>query len=73
MVEDLVVSLDRAMRFGVVLERRHRLALWREEVPPNADIDRVRRFRNRIAHGDDRARAVCDKDQWKAPWIIVGR
>jgi|SRR5450755_810546 hypothetical protein len=53
MVEDLVVSLDRAMRFGVALGKAPSTNALAREFPPSADIDRVRRFRNRIAHGDD--------------------
>ena len=53
MFEDLVVSLHRAMRFGTRLAEEPATSGLAREFPASADVDRVRHFRNRIAHGDD--------------------
>lgn len=53
MVEDLVVSLHRAMLFGDALAKAPATSALARGLPPSADVHRVRNFRNRIAHGDE--------------------
>jgi hypothetical protein len=53
MVEDLVVSLHRAMLFAAALANAPATSAFARGLPASTDIDRVRTFRNRIAHGDE--------------------
>lgn len=53
MAEDLVIALDRAMRFADALAQAAATSGLARDLPSQADTARVRAFRNRIVHGDE--------------------
>jgi hypothetical protein len=53
MAEDLVIAMDRAMRFATALAQTAAASGLPRDLPSQADAERVRDFRNRIAHGDE--------------------
>jgi hypothetical protein len=53
-LENFVVSLDRLMRYTAVLQVKPEMAPFASmTLPGQAEVERVRAFRNRVIHGDE--------------------